>query len=322
MTDVHASATPGPTSPTVSVVIPSHNCERYIAETIESVLAQTFGDLEVIVVDDGSTDRTREIVASFDSRVRLVAQGNAGVCRARNRGISEARGRYICLMDHDDYWFPDKIERQVEILEGHPEYAVAFAAFVNWHADAGGEFPPPTSYDLSSLGDGIDEDYSGWIYHQFLLDCWMLTSTAMFRREVFATCGVFDETLPYSEDWDLWLRLSREFQFVKLRRPNTLYRQHAWQGNRRVREIDYRTVLLERTVQQWGYCSGDGRCVSHRQFSKKLAEYHASYALHQLQAGDLARGLRAMIKAFSNNPTKLRYLAYAAVSLLGWRPRR
>ena len=93
--------------PTVSVIIPSYNCEAYIAETIGSVLDQTFRDLELIVVDDGSTDGTREIVASYGAPVRLLTQKNAGVCAARNYGIREALGQYICLMDHDDYWFPN-----------------------------------------------------------------------------------------------------------------------------------------------------------------------------------------------------------------------
>src|SRR5688572_3231285 len=95
--------------PTVSVIIPSYNCEAYIAETLGSVVGQTFGDLEIIVVDDGSTDRTREIVASFEPRVRLLTQKNNGVCAARNYGIREAQGQYVCLMDHDDYWLPDKL---------------------------------------------------------------------------------------------------------------------------------------------------------------------------------------------------------------------
>src|SRR5688500_19764582 len=95
--------------PTVSIVIPTYNCEAYISETLYSVLGQTFTDLELIVVDDGSTDRTREIVASFGTSVRLLSQANSGVCAARNYGIREAAGRYLCLMDHDDYWYPDKL---------------------------------------------------------------------------------------------------------------------------------------------------------------------------------------------------------------------
>ena len=87
--------------PAITVIIPSYNCELYIAETLESILNQTFKDVEIIVVDDGSTDKTRQIITSYGTYVRLVTQTNAGVCAARNRGIREAAGQYICLMDHD-----------------------------------------------------------------------------------------------------------------------------------------------------------------------------------------------------------------------------
>lgn len=309
-------------APTVSVIIPAFNCEPYITETINSVLSQTFKDFELIVVDDGSTDRTPELVTAFGSIVRLISQDNARVCAARNRGIREARGRYICLMDHDDYWFPDKLELQVATLENHPDCGVVYSSFILWHADAEGCFPSPASFDLNGYPPGFDDNLSGWIYHQLLLDCWMLTSTAMFRREVFDLCGVFDEALPYSEDWDLWLRISRQYRFAKLNRPNTLYRQHHQQGNRIVRDVDYRTLLLKKTAKRWGYCSKDGRCISRLMFHKKLAEYHSEYALHRLQAGSLGAGFVSLVKAWVAYPVRLRYLAFILASILGWRPKR
>lgn len=309
------------TQPTVSVIIPSYNCEPYIAETINSVLNQSFKDIELIVVDDGSTDRTREIVASFGAPVRLVTQENARVCAARNRGISEAAGQYICLMDHDDYWFPHKLEQQVALLQAHPEAGVVYSAFILWHADANGRFPEPASFDLAAFPDGIDPELSGWIYHQFLLDCWMLTSTAMFRREVFERCGNFDINLPYSEDWDLWLRMSREYSFIKQNKPTTLYRQHASQGNRMVRDVDYRTLLLSGAVKKWGLCSLDGRCVSSEKFRRKLANYHAEYAFHHLQAGHQIIAISSLLKAWWAFPLGMKYPLYMLASVFGWQPK-
>ena len=307
--------------PRISVIIPTYNCERYIAETIASVLGQTFNDLELIVVDDGSTDRTRDIVASYGPPVRLISQNNSGVCVARNRGIREAAGQYICLMDHDDYWFPDKLALQVEKLEACPEVGVVYSSFILWQSSPDGRFPAPATFDLESYAEGIDKNYSGWIYHQFLLDCWMLTSTAMFRREVFEKCGVFDESLPFSEDWDLWLRISRQFTFAKLHRPNTLYRQHVQQGNRVVREIDYRTLLLSNAVEKWGFCSPDGRCVPRREFFKQLAIYHACFARQHLCAGNRRAAISSFLKAWRSFPLRPKYLAYIPLALLGWRPK-
>ena len=309
--------------PAISIIIPSFNSEKHIAETIDSILGQTFADIEILVVDDGSSDRTREIVRSYaaSSPVQLITQKNSGVCVARNHGLRRAQGSYICFMDHDDYWFPDKLQRQIAAFEAYPDAGVIYSCFVNWHADAGGDFPPANSFEFPERPDEIDPDFSGWIYHQFLTDCWMLTSTAMFRREVLTRCGSFDESLPYSEDWDLWLRISREYPMIKLRRPTTLYRQHRLQGNRVVRDIDYRTRLLSASAEKWGLCSRDGRCIERKDFRKQLSIYHVMFALSHLRGGKLPIAIKAFAKAWLAYPYDLRLLGYIPAALLGWRPR-
>jgi glycosyltransferase involved in cell wall biosynthesis len=307
--------------PAVSVIIPSYNCEAYIAETLGSVLGQTFKDVEVIVVDDGSTDRTREIAASHGGLVRLLTQANAGVCAARNYGIREARGRFICLMDHDDYWLPDKLALQLEQMHQHPEVGLVYSSFIWWHPGEDGVFPDHSISNRVPSAEGIDEEFSGWIYHQLLLDCWVLTSSALIRAELFERCGVYDESLPYSEDWDLWLRFSREYPFIKLNKPLTLYRQHPMQGNRMPRSIDYRTELLTRAAAKWGLCSRDGRCVTERRFNENIARYHAEYGLHNLSAGNVRIANRAFLKAWFRFPSGWKNLAFIPAALLGWRPK-
>lgn len=306
--------------PKVTVIIPSYNCEAYIAETIDSILNQTFRDIELIVVDDGSTDRTQEIVKGYGEPVRLITQQNARVCAARNRGIREAKGEFICLMDHDDYWFPEKLSRQIEEFERHPEAGAVFSTFIRWYRDKDGNFPAPESYDRASVTDDTDPEFTGWIYHQFLLDCWMLTSSAMFRKEVFDKCGMFDEALPYSEDWELWIRMSRHYPMVKLNRPYTLYRQHPLQGNRIVRDIDYRTVLLINTRRKWGLCNQNGRCIPRRQFLSQLAIYHAEYGFNHLKVGNLRPALASFGRAWLTDPRQPRYILYIAAALAGWKP--
>jgi hypothetical protein len=307
-------------SPLVTVIIPTYNCEAYIDETLGSVLGQTVNNIEVLVVDDGSTDRTREIVAGYSAPVRLIIQQNARVCAARNNGIRQARGKFICLLDHDDYWFPDKLERQLTQMRAHPNVGVVYSSFLLWHRDKDGVFPSPLSFDLSAWTDGVDADFSGWIYHQFMLDCWMLTSAALFRREVFENCGYFDEALPYSEDWELWIRIAQQYPFIKLNRPDTLYRQHPSQGNRVVRPIDYRTRLLIESEKKWGLCSKDGRCVDRDVFKHQLAAYHAQYGMHHLQVGHVRQALASLWKAWLVHPSYLKYPAYILAALVGWRP--
>ena len=307
--------------PTVSVIIPAYNCETYITETLDSVLGQTFKDLELIVVDDGSTDRTREIVASYGAPVRLLTQINSGVCAARNYGIREAAGRYICLMDHDDYWFPEKLVLQLEEMSKHRETGLVYSSFIWWYRNAEGVFPDPSSFAPASYSVGIDEEFSGWIYHLLLLDCWVLTSSALIRAEVFDKCGVFDESLPYSEDWDLWLRISQEYPFTKLRKPLTLYRQHPQQGNRIARSIDYRTELISKAAARWGLCSRDGRCITKRQFKQNIARYHTEFGLNNLASGNLKTANRSFLKSWLLSPIGLKNLAYIPAALLGWRPK-
>jgi glycosyltransferase involved in cell wall biosynthesis len=309
----------------VSVVIPAYNCALYLHETIESMLAQeAVGDMEVIVVNDGSTDHTADIARQFGGVVRVIDQANAGVSSARNRGIRAARGDFIALVDHDDYWFPMKLAGQLAAFAAHPEVDVVFSDFRRWNADGpGGSFRGPSAFAQGAMPQGVDPDFSGWIYHQMLLDSWILTSTALARAPVFRRAGGFDESLPFSEDWDFWLRVSRSHQFLKLREVSTLYRQHASQGSRVVRPVDYRTRLLEKASGQWGLASRDGRSLAPHQFRRQLAIYSACFGLGHLsgeKGANRALAARAFLKALAIDPSYWRSLAYLALTPLGWKP--
>lgn len=309
----------------VSVVIPAYNCALYLRETLESMLAQEgVPDMEVIVVNDGSTDCTPDIARRMGGVVRVIDQANAGVSSARNCGLRAARGDFIALVDHDDYWFPRKLAGQLEAFAAHPDVDVVFSDFRRWHANASnGTFLAPAAFAQAALPQGTDPRYSGWIYHQLLLDSWVLTSTALARAKVFRTTGGFDEALPFSEDWDFWLRVSRAHRFLKLREVTTLYRQHATQGSRLTREVDYRTRLLERARRQWGLCSVDGRCLEPQQFRRQLAVYSASFGLGHLSGAPGASrwtAARAFCKALAIDPAYWRSLAYLTLTPLGWQP--
>ncbi len=307
--------------PLVSVVIPTYNCEPYVAQTIGSVLAQVHRPLEVIVVDDGSTDRTAAIAEAFGDPVRVIRQPNRRVSAARNRGFEASSGEFVCFMDHDDHWFPWKLDRQVEAFAAHPDVGVVATNFMLWR-QVEGRFPDPSTFDAGDEGDSShDPEFSGWVYHQFLLDCWALTSTVMMRRTVFADSGGFDEALPFSEDWDLWLRLSREHRFMLLRRASTLYRQHAAQGNLVLRDVDYRTRLLEAAAQRWGLASRDGRHVPADVFQRHIAWCHMQFGLHHLKHGSTRMARAAFLRAWRHHPAHWKYPALLLASIAGWRPR-
>lgn len=307
----------------VSVVIPTYNVERYIEQTLQSVLAQSHRALEVLVVDDGSSDCTRDLVvavAAADPRVRLVSQANQGVCVARNRGLAESRGSFLCFLDHDDWWAPWKLAEQLAAFGRAPDAGVVFSDFLNWFSTESGFAEPDSVLPALEGVPAHDNEFSGWIYHQFLIDCWALTSTAMIRRSALDSAGAFDPALPYSEDWDLWLRLSVRVPFVKLAVVSTLYRQHMEQGNRKLREVDYRTRLLESNAARHGLASRDGRKLDRERFAQNLARYHMQFGLHQLEHGRRRVAIGAFARAWRHHPARLKYGALIAAATLGWKP--
>ncbi|MBD1826617.1 glycosyltransferase [Microcoleus vaginatus GB1-A2] len=200
-----------PSLPLVSVIIPAYNAEPFIEETLTSVLAQTYPAIEVLVVDDGSQDRTSEIVKKIgkkDSRVQLLKQQNSGVAAARNLGIEKSRGEYIAPIDADDIWYPENIEKQVQsMLEGGEEVGVVYS----WTVDL----------DEKGLLTGgfrsfrIEGDvYATLICHNFIGNA----SASMIRRSCLEKVGVYDKTLKERnaqgcEDWDLYLRIAELYQF-------------------------------------------------------------------------------------------------------------
>ena len=194
-------------SPTldVSAVTPAYNAAEWIRRTVDSALAQSVAPREVIVVDDGSTDGTADVVAAHeDARVRCIRQANAGPAAARNRGIAEATGEWIALLDADDIWLPGHLERAANALNRCP--------FLVWYADdTQNEEPDGTR---SSMGDprhceGLLVD--GLYLPSFLQAASHATAISsdvvVIRRQILADFGGFNEGLPRCEDWDLWLRL-------------------------------------------------------------------------------------------------------------------
>ncbi|UFP96580.1 glycosyltransferase [Gloeobacter morelensis] len=201
--------------PKVSVVIPAFNALRYLPRTVDSALAQSFGDFEVLIVDDESTDGTADWVRTIaDRRVRLLEQKNQGAAAARNAGIRQARGEYIAFLDADDLWEPAKLERQVACLDARPEVGVVYT----WVRviDQDGE---PTG-SLYRPGD------EGRIWPQLVRVNNIYPSAAMVRRQCFERVGLFDLELRFAEDWEMWLRIAADYAFAVLREPLMRYRRH------------------------------------------------------------------------------------------------
>lgn len=201
--------------PTISVIIPAYNAERTILETIESVQQQTFSDLEIIVINDGSTDKTLDLLYGVkDKRLQIFSYKNGGVSTARNRGISHATGEFIAFLDADDLWTPDKLELQLDALRQYPEAGVAYSWTYFMFEEEG------RSYVENS------HSFEGNVYADLLLINFLHSgSNPLIRKQAIDSVGEFDYTLIQSEDWDYWLRLAAKWRFTLVPKPQILYRQ-------------------------------------------------------------------------------------------------
>jgi glycosyltransferase involved in cell wall biosynthesis len=182
--------------PSVSVIIPTYNRGWILKQAVESVLAQDFGDYELIVVDDGSTDNSQEMLQSYRQDLIVLRQNNQGVSAARNRGIAEASGQLVAFLDSDDLWLPNKLSHQVGFFKDNPD-AVIHQTQEIWIRNGVRVNPKKRHHK-----------FSGMIFERSLALCLVSPSAVMIRKAVFDTVGLFDQRLPVCEDYDLWLRIS------------------------------------------------------------------------------------------------------------------
>ncbi len=202
--------------PKISVVIPAYNVMAYLPETVESVIKQTFTDLEVLIINDGSSDQIVQWVSQLtDPRIKLISQENQGLPGARNTGITHAQGEYIAFLDADDLWEPSKLEKQVECFEKAPEVGLVYT----WTTLIDSLRKP--------IGITFNYDLEGKVWEQILVvDAVGNGSSAMVRRNCFNTVGNFDTSLTWGEDWDMWIRIAAQYPFAVVKEYLTLYRQH------------------------------------------------------------------------------------------------
>lgn len=190
----------------ISVVIPAYNAGRYLGRTIDSVLAQTFGAQEIIVVDDGSTDNTAEVVARYESGVKYIRQDNAGASVARNTGIEAATGEWIAFLDADDEWLPEKLKLQTEHLVRNPDLVWTTGNYICCVCGKELQSPhlPPDKAGLILSG----KEYSDSFFHAFLQNVWGCTDTMLVKRDVLFEAGLFRPGQLRGNDYDMWWRIA------------------------------------------------------------------------------------------------------------------
>jgi glycosyltransferase involved in cell wall biosynthesis len=229
----------------ISVIIPTHNRASFLGEAIRSVLDQKYfvqngpSSFELLVIDDGSTDNTAEILRSFGDNLKYVFQPHRGVSAARNRGLELALGGYIAFLDSDDLWEKEKTDIQMSFMNAFPEAKVCCTE-ETWIRR--GRFVNPRKKHRK---------YSGWIFDRVLPLCLLSLSSALFRSELFEEIGKFDEELPACEDYDLGIRIAAKYPIHFLPRPLIIKRGgHADQLSRKYWGMDrFRIKALEKALQ-------------------------------------------------------------------------
>ncbi len=201
--------------PEVSVVIPAYNSEKHIAETLRSVLAQTYRNYEVIVVDDGSSDGTLRLARSFEPQVKVLTKKNGGPASARNLAISNSQGDYIAFLDGDDLWVEDKLEEQAAFLDGNRSVGLVYGEALMF-TESDGE-----KKIGSKIGYTTDPSFSSLLFGDYIPN-----STVMIRRACVEKAGLLNESreLIGVEDYEYWMRIAKHFAIAGIPRPLAYYR--------------------------------------------------------------------------------------------------
>lgn len=319
---------------TVSVVIPSYDRAYIVGDAIQSALDQSYANIEVIVVDDGSRDDTEAVVRRFDDRVRYVRQENAGVCAARNRGLQESRGEFVALLDSDDKWLPWKLESQIAVLRQYPDVGMVWSDMVA--VDESGRWLDPAYLrhfyvahsrvriesallDEGALGFLWDDApaavadrhvYRGDLFSPMILGNLVHTSTIVLRRSRLAAIGGFDTRLRRSgEDYEFHLRTCALGPVAFVDASSVLYRVGAEDQLTSPRYgVDMARNNLE-TVYRW-MASGANRIdLDECLLAERLAESHAWLGEKEFLAGQVSSARRHLRESLSIAPWTGRRLA-------------
>jgi glycosyltransferase involved in cell wall biosynthesis len=276
-------------TPTVSVIVTSYNYGRFLPEAMDSVLAQTLRDLEVIVIDDGSTDDTAAVTQRYlgDPRIRYHRTDHLGQPKAKNTGIRLTRAGLIAFLDADDAWMPTKLEKQVALFQNRPEVGVVYSRRLMMD-EAGRDMPyrQPTLYRGEVLGAMFRRPF-------------VCFSSCMVRRSVFDDVGLFDESIPMSIDYDLWMRAAMRYRFDYVDEPLVKYRTgHANLSQRELERTRIARFIVRRFLDERG---GRAR-VDAALVRDALAELACDMAYAALEKGQKGTSLLEYARSLTYRP--------------------
>jgi glycosyltransferase involved in cell wall biosynthesis len=258
----------------VSVVIPVYNARDVIRETLESLFAQTYPHFDVIVVDDGSTDGSGEVVQGYGDRVRYMVQRNAGVACARNRGIAAPRGKYIALLDHDDLWGREKLAKQVSVLDSQPSVGMVVTDVA--HIDRAGR-----PMNQAGLAYQPQHEFARLFVQGFV----PTPSATLIRKDLLEAVGGFDEQFNSAgmDDHELWTRIAAATVIAGIAEPLTLHRNR--ENKPAAIALGHRPLLIEKLMARFGHDPGKRRYLQ-----REMALYLADRGKHLIMEGRRREG--------------------------------
>jgi len=278
-----------PANPLISIITPTYNRADFIQQAVDSVLAQTYLNFELLIVDDGSTDSTRALLEPVleDSRVRYFYQENQGQSVARNLALSEAKGDYVCFLDSDNYWPDDKLETQIALFSQHPDYDVIYGDIIT----------------VDELGQEVTRKnmtrYSGHVARYMIRDNFVSMNTAMTRRRCFEELGAMSGMRRVADDYDLWLRFSARLRFLYVPEYFAYYR---------VMDDQISSDKTRRFDSNWQIITDFRRtfpdAMSEQEFDSGFAAFHCRKARYLASQNSRGEALAEILKALKLQPLR------------------
>jgi glycosyltransferase involved in cell wall biosynthesis len=283
----------------VSVILPTYNCGHFLPDSLGSVLSQTYDFYEIIVVDDGSTDTTKEVLNPFMQKIKYIhLEQNRGLPTARNIGIRSAQGKYIAFLDADDLWLPEKLQTDMECFDKHPDIGMIYSKHTN------------IAENGIVLDGGIKRRLpSGNIFIRlFSEQNFIVPSSVVVRKDVFATTGLFDEQLFNCQDWDMWLRIAFSFKVAGINKSLVKYRHNPRSlSKNRNNVLKYQKLVIDKTYNAFK----DKMCgMSEKLYKKRLASHYAKIGRYYLRTGNKSLANENFRLSLQCDPLNFRTLRY------------
>lgn len=290
--------------PQVSILLTCYNHMRYLPAAMESVAAQTFQDFEILAIDDGSTDGTREWLKEQEGgKLRCIFnEKNLGTYASLNVGVKEAQGEFVAILNDDDLWAPEKLQTQIDLSSSHPEFGLVHTS--GWFIDENGD----RHSDPKPLGFPFPHLPSGKVLGKLIDHNQIITSSVLIRKEAFNQCGFFDPDFYGCGDWHMWLRIARRYEIGFVDQPLTLYRVHGANAAMNDQKMFEDGTRIREWITSWP--EGD------QALKASFAHNWACLGTERTWLGDKKGGRRAYLQSLKRMPGRFKtYLRLVATFL-------